>query len=214
MKEDIQAGFTRQLWSHLELARGLHLSRGHLYRLLEQGQILGPDVVIAPESYGWDPMRARRFGVEADRLDADFRPIGPPPDGSLAKAATLAKSRYSVTPKLYLSSWMCSYVYGLQKNAVYFMRSRNGFIPADVMIAPKKFGWSETRVIEFGEQTGRLDDSGIDAWAVRRTAEFGLAPDAGWVQKRVADRPPLKERVELALQDWHRRAAEDAAGSD
>jgi predicted DNA-binding transcriptional regulator AlpA len=213
MIQDEKEGLTRQYWSHMDLAKGLHLSRGHLYRLLDQGQMLGPDIVIAADRFGWDPRRAQRFGVDADRLDSDFRPIGPPPDGSLAKAETLAKTRYSVTPRVYLSSWLCSYVYGLKKNAVYFMRQRKAFIPADVKIEPKTYGWSEERVIEFGEQTGRLDDAKIDEWVRRRTAEFGLSPDIEWVRRRMAARPALYRTVEEALEKWrmHQEANAEAA---
>lgn len=215
MIQDEKEGLTRVYWSHMDLAKGLHLSRGHLYRLLDQGQMLGPDIVIAADRFGWDPKRALRFATDADRLDADGRPIGPPPDGSLKKAETLVKTRYSRTPDVYLSSWLCSYVYGLQKNAVYFMRSRGGprgaFIPADVKIEPKTYGWSEPRVIEFGEQTGRLDDAGIDLWVVRRTAEFGLSPDIAWVRKRLAEREGLQRRLDTALEEWRGKQAEAAA---
>lgn len=207
MDQDVSEGFTRQYWSHKELAAGLHLSRAHLYRLLEEGRILGPDIVIASDSFGWDPKRATRFGVDADRLDADGRPIGPPPEGSLAKAATLAKTKYSVTPKVYVSSWLASFMYGLKENAVYFMRKRKGFIPADVMIPPRKFGWSEPRVIEYGEQTGRLDDRGIERWVVRRTEEFGLSPDIKWVQDRLAANPKLIRDVERAMEAWRASAS-------
>lgn len=208
MKQDEKEGLTRTYWSHMDLAKGLRLSRGHLYRLLDQGQMLPPDIVIAADRFGWDPKRAQRFGMEADRLDSDGRPIGPPPDGSLAKAVTLAKTRYSVTPKVYLSTWLCSYAYGLQKNAVYFMRKRNAFIPADVKIEPKTYGWSEERVIEFGEQTGRLDAAGIDRWLLRRSEEFGLSPDIAWVQKRLAERPRLTRPLEAALEQWRASQAE------
>ncbi|MFC4328270.1 hypothetical protein ACFPC0_10580 [Streptomyces andamanensis] len=202
MDQDFRQDFTRKYWSHKELAAGLSLSRGHLYRLLEDGMILGPDIVIASNSFGWDPKRAKRFGVDCDRLDADGRPIGPPPEGSLAKAAMLAKTKYSVTPKVYVSSWLASFVYGLKENAVYFMRKRAAFIPADVLIAPRKFGWDETRVIEYGEQTGRLDEQGIDQWVVRRTEEFGLSPDVEWVRKRIARHPSLTTAVERAVEAW------------
>lgn len=210
MDMDEKPGLTTTYWSHMDLAAGLHLSRGHLYRLMEHGQMLGPDIVIAADRFGWDPRRARRFGMEADRLDADGRPIGPPPDGSLTKAATLAKTRYSITPKVYLSSWLSSYVYGLKKNAVYFMRKRKAFIPADVKIEPKTYGWSEPRVIEFGEQTGRLNDEGIDRWVVRRTAEFGLSPDIEWVRKRLTERAGLEDQVSGALEAWRSKQAEAA----
>lgn len=213
MDQDEKEGLTKRYLSHTELAKELHLSRGHLYRLLDQGQMLGPDIIIAADRFGWDPVRARRFGMEADRLDADGRPIGPPPDGSLAKAATLAKTRYSLTPKVYLSAWLCSFAYGLKKNAVYFMRDRESFIPADVKIEPKTYGWSEPRVIEFGEQTGRLDDEGIDKWVVRRTAEFGLSPDIEWVRKRLTERPKLTRRVEAAMEEWRANQAAKAAAA-
>jgi len=217
MEQDEKEGLTRVFWSHMDLAKGLYLSRGHLYRLLDQGHMLGPDIVIAADRFGWDPKRSQRFGMEADRLDADGRPIGPPPDGSLAKAETLVKTRYSRTPDVYLSSWLCSYAYGLKKNAVYFMRSRSAFIPADVKIEPKTYGWSEPRVIEFGEQTGRLDGDGIDRWVVRRTAEFGLSPDIAWVRKRLAERPAaeghpsLEDRVNHALEVWREKQRAQAA---
>ncbi|MFF9265780.1 hypothetical protein [Streptomyces longwoodensis] len=210
MIQDEKEGLTKTYWSHKDLAEGLHLSRGHLYRLLEQGQMLGPDIVIAADRFGWDPKRAMRFGVESDRLDSDGRDIGPPPVGSLNKATTLVKTRYSVAPRVYLSSWLCSYAYGLQKNAVYFMRKREGFIPADVKIEPKTYGWSEERVIEYGEQTGRLDDAGIDRWVLRRTAEFGLSPDIEWVRKRMAQRPALHRKVEEALEEWRERQEQAA----
>jgi predicted DNA-binding transcriptional regulator AlpA len=210
MKQDEKEGLTKTYWSHKDLAEGLKLSRGHLYRLLDQGQMLGPDIVIAADRFGWDPKRATRFGVESDRLDSDGRPIGPPPDGSLRKAETLVKTRYSVAPRVFLSSWLCSYAYGLQKNAVYFMRSRGAFIPADVKIEPKTYGWSEERVIEFGEQTGRLDDAGIDQWVRRRTADFGLSPDIEWVRKRMAQRPALHRGVEEALEEWRERQEQAA----
>jgi predicted DNA-binding transcriptional regulator AlpA len=211
MKQDEKEGLTRVFWSHSDLAAGLKLSRGHLYRLLDQGQMLPPDIVIAADRFGWDPKRAQRFGMEADRLDSDGRPIGPPPDGSLAKAETLAKTRYSVTPQVYLSSWLCSYAYGLQKNAVYFMRKRGAFIPADVKIEPKTYGWTEARVIEYGLQTGRLDDAGIDTWLLRRTADFGLSPDIAWVSKRLAARKGLSRRLDEALEQWRESQAASAA---
>jgi predicted DNA-binding transcriptional regulator AlpA len=203
---------TARYWSHQQLAKGLHLSRAHLYRLLEEGSMLGPDIVIAEGNVGWDPKRAQRFGVDTDRLNADFQPIGPPPDGSLAKARLLVKGTYSKVPSVYVSSWLASYIYGLGQNAVYFMRSRNGgsFIPADVMIAGK-YGWSEPRVIEYGEQTGRLADAGIDRWVVRRTRQFGLSPQIRWVQDRIAARPWLEEEVASALEAWRQTQAQKAA---
>ncbi|MEV6401074.1 hypothetical protein AB0M39_40930 [Streptomyces sp. NPDC051907] len=212
MKQD-EDEHTRTLWSHKELAKGMGLSRGHLYRLLENGHMIGPDVVVAKDNLGWEPKRARRFGADADRLDADGHPRNlPAAEGSLAKAATLVKSTYSVTPSVYLSSWLASYAYGLSKQAVYFMRERNAFIPADVAVGQgryRKYGWAEPRVIEFGEQTGRLNDDGIDLWVVRRTAEFGLSPDIAWVQQRLAERPGLTSRVERALEAW--RESQEAA---
>lgn len=194
---------TRHFWSHKELAVGMHLSRGHLYRLMDDGQMLPPDVVIAKDNFGWDPKRARRFGADADRLDADGRPMGPANDASLAKAALLAKTKYSVTPKVFLSSWLASFAYDLTSSAVYFMRTRSMFIPADVVVGGK-YGWSEDRVLEFGEQTGRLDEKGIDKWAVRRTAEFGLSPDTPWVQRRLAERKGLTSRIERAVEAWRK----------
>lgn len=210
MKQD-EDEHTRTFWSHTQLARGMGLSRGHLYRLLENGHMLGPDVVVAAGNLGWDPKRAKRFGADADRLDADGNPRGPAGEGSLAKAATLVKSTYSVTPSVYLSSWLASFAYDLSKQAVYFMRERGAFIPADVAVGEgryRKYGWSEPRVIEYGEQTGRLNDAGIDQWVVRRTEEFGLSPDIAWVQKRLAERSGLTSRVERALEAW--RASQEA----
>lgn len=206
---------TRVFWSHKELAQGMGLSRGHLYRLLEEGHMLGPDVVVAKDNLGWDPKRARRFGADADRLDADGNPRGPSGEVSLAKAATMVKTTYSKVPQVYLSSWLASYAYGLSKQAVYFMRGRRAFMPADVMVGRGqycKYGWSEPRVIEFGEQTGRLDEAGIDRWVVRRTEEFGLSPDIAWVQKRLTENAGLTTRVERALEAWHasQQAAEES----
>lgn len=211
MDQDVDE-HTRRYWSHKELAEGLHLSRAHLYRLLDQGHMLGPDVVIAKDNLGWDPVRARRFGADVDRLDADGRPLGSVGEGSLAKAEMLVKTTYSVTPTLYLSSWLASYCYGMTKSAVYFMRGRGGFIPADV-VAGVKYGWTEGRVIEFGFQTGRLDDEKLDLWAERRTAEFGLSPDVKWVQERLAERSGLTSRIERALETWRASQAADAEAS-
>jgi len=213
MEGDVLRGFTKRYWSHKELAEGLHLSRGHLYRLLEEGHMLGPDVVVAADNLGWDPRRARRFGVDTDRLDADGNPIGPPADGALAKAATLIKTRYSVKPKVYLSSWLASYAYGLKASSVYFIRKRStGFIPADVVV-DGKYGWSEERVIEFGEQTGRMDDTKINKWMIRRTEEFGLDPDIPWVQRRLnGTAAHLRDRVDQAVAVWRERQKNDQQG--
>lgn len=211
MESDIDPQLTRRYWNHTELAEGLHLSRAHLYRLLEDGHMLGPDVLVAAGTVGWDPRRARRFGADTDRLDADGRPLGPQADGSLAKAKDLIKTRYSARPRVYVSSWLASYVYGLDKATVFFMRQRDSFIPADVAVG-NKFGWAEDRVIEFGEQTGRLDDRKIDAWVVRRTEEFGLDPKIAWVERRVQERPRLTGALERAVEAWRaeQRAAAEA----
>lgn len=211
MKQDEDQN-TRALWSHKELAEGMGLSRGHLYRLLEDGQMLGPDVVVAKD-YGWNPERAKEFGVEAQRLDENGRSLGPAGDGDLALAEYLVKSKYGSRPQVYLSSWLASYCYGLTKQAVYFMRKRDGFIPADVALGQgqyRKYGWDESRVIEFGEQTGRLDDKKIDQWVVRRTKDHGLSPDAPWVGRRLAANPKLTSRVERAMEAW-RSSQEEAA---
>lgn len=195
---------TRQYWNHRQLAEGLHVSRAHLYRLLADGQMLGPDVLIAPVTVGWEPQRAKRFGADTNRLDADGRPLGPQADGSLAKVKDLIKTRYGSTPTVYVSSWLASYVYGLDKAAVFFARQRHSFIPADVRVG-RKLGWGEERVIEFGLQTGRMDDPRTDAWAVRRTEEFGLSPKIAWVERRVKERPGLAQELECAKQAWRVR---------
>lgn len=206
---DIDPKFTRSYWNHRQLAQGLGLSRGHLYRLLENGQMLPPDIVVAPENYGWDPGRARRFGADTDRLDADGRPLGQAPDGGLAQAEMLIKTRYAVRPKVYLSSWLVSHAYGLGSAAVYFMRKRDNFIPADVVVGQQKMGWSEPRVIEFGEQTGRMDDAKIDHWAFTRTAEHGLSPDIPWVQSRASKSPALRKELEKAVAAWEKKQEEE-----
>lgn len=203
---------TRRYWSLQDLAEGLHLSRGHTYRLVEGGLMLPPDIVVAPNSFGWDPARARAFGVDTERLNGDFQSIGPPPDGGAARAEELIKTKYAVTPKVYLSSWLASYAYGFKQNAVYFMRKRGGFIPADVLVA-SKFGWSEPRLMEYGEQTGRLDQEGIRRWVVRRTEEFGLSPDIPWVAAFVEKHPEAKlgPRLAAAKTTWAIRQAQEAA---
>lgn len=211
MKGDFDPRITKRYWNHKELAEGLHLSRAHLYRLLEEGHMLGPDVVVAADNLGWDPKRALRFGADTDRLDADGRPIGPQPDGGLVKARDLIKTRYGARPRVYLSSWLTSYVYGLDKSTVFFMRKRDTFIPADVLVG-RKFGWSEERIIEYGEQTGRLDDRKIDAWLLRRSEEFGLSPDIAWVERRVKERPLLTRPLERAVEAW-RASQTEAAGA-
>ncbi len=213
--EPQEPGLLKHYLTHAQLANELHLSRAHLYRVIDEGRMLGPDVIIVDGTYGWDAQRVRRFGIDTDRLDADGRPLVAPSNAaSRAKEEMLVKSTYSCTPKKYLSSWVASYVYGLEKGSTYFLRARGTFIPADVQVGAKKYGWSEARVIEFGFQTGRLDEAKLDAWAVRRTADHGLSPDTDWVRRRLAELPQkaataLTEKLEEARVQW--RAKEAAA---
>lgn len=173
-------------------AKQLHLSRSHLYRLEAEGALLRPAVFIAPDAYGWTPERVQEYGLDVKRLDADGEEQKRATEGALPEMQELVFRKYGAEPKLYLGQSYCSFVYGLQKHAVYFLRLRGqknphtgGFIHADVRI-DKRYGWDEMRVIEFGLQTGRLNDEKINTWAWRRTAEFGL-PDADWVAKRAAE---------------------------
>lgn len=216
MQGDFKDGFTRRYWSIQELAANLKLSRGHLYRLLTDGQMLGPDIIVAANNRGWDPERVARFGQETGRLDMDGRPLTPVPDGALSKAQELVKTRFLVPrPGIFVSSWLASYIYGLQESAVFFIRKREGgFIPADVVVG-KKWGWDERRVIEFGLQTGRLDDDKINKWVFRRTAEFGLPADIGWVKARVEERPELAARLTEANELYRKvQEAEEAAQAE
>lgn len=195
---DYQEGYTRVLWSHSDLAANLGIPRGQLYRDVPSGELLQPDVWIAPGSSGYDPERCIEFGKAIGRLGRNGRPLRRPKTDWAARAAAVAPD-FAVTTDVYLSSWYCSYLYGLQKSTVYFIRQRGGFICADVLIGKNKYGWAEPRVIEIGEQTGRLDDEKIDAWVVRRTAEFGLSPRTDWVERRVASRPDLKNTLDTAI---------------
>lgn len=183
---------TRRLLSYGELQRTLHLSRTQTFRLEREGARLLPDVVITPDTKGWEPERVLRYGVETGRLAEDGSPAGGwdeagrprsrVPDGSLPEMRRLVEEKYSGPPKLYLGSSHCSFLYGLSELSVYFLRERGAFIPASVRVGDKFFGWNEEEVIEFGRQTGRLDDPQIlKNWAVRRTEEFGLDPRTPWV---------------------------------
>ena len=212
MKND-EGPATQRFWTHTQLAENLGMSRMHLYRWADAGMLLPPDIVIAgSDNLGWAPSRARRFGAELGRLDADGKlrtgPDGQPQpaqqvDAKLAER--LAQTTYAKQPKVHLSSWLCSYTYGLKEEAVYFLRKRGAFITADVALS-NRYGWTEPRVLEFGEQTGRLDDAGIDRWAVRRTREFGLSPETPWVAARAKENEQLSAALRQAVEDWGRGA--------
>lgn len=214
-EHDYLEGFTQVLWSHQDLARGLKLSRGHLYRLLDREQMLPPDVIVLPDSYGWLPERARSFGKDIDRLDEDGNVIPQTPSSTLdkEKASLMVRTRYAKEPQVYLSSWFCSYMYGFNASTVYFIRKRGDFAPANVLIGKDKYGWDELRAIEIGEQTGRLDDEKIDRWLIRRTAYYGMSPEADWVKQRIQERPHLAKRLESAIETFQTTAYENTAGT-
>lgn len=182
---------TQKLLSYREMQERLYLSRTQTFRLERAGARLLPDVMIAPGTSGWKPERVLQYGIDTHRLAEDGQPIGGwdgdrpinrVPDGSLPAMRRLVEEKYSSPPRVYLGSAHCSYLYGLQELAVYFLRKRGAFIPAAVQVGTKFFGWDEEEVIRFGRQTGRLHDPAtLRAWAVRRTEEFGLDPRTPWV---------------------------------
>lgn len=207
---------TRRLLSYGELHKRLYLSRTQTFRLAREGARLLPDVVVTPGTNGWDEARVLQYGIDTQRLDENGEPSGGwdeqgkprvrVPDGSLPTMRRLVEDKYSAPPKVYLGSAHCSYLYGHTELSVLFLRKRGGFIPAHVLVGDSLLGWDEEEVIKFGRQTGRLKDPAIlRAWAVRRTAEFGLDPNVQWVVDLLgADNlptPPLPKTKRKAKAD-------------
>lgn len=202
---DINPNVTKRYLSYGEIQERLYLSRTQLFRLEREGARLAPDVVVTPETRGWSPERVLKYGIQTGRLDKegkpaggwteDGRPLNRVPDGSIAEMRRLVEDHYSAPPKVYLGSTHCSYLYGLTDLAVYFLRTRGAFIPANVKVGEKFLGWAEDEVILFGKQTGRLDDpETLRNWAVRRTQEFGMDPNTPWVVELLgADNLPKYE---------------------
>lgn len=188
---------TRHLLGYGELQKALYLSRTQTFRLEREGARLLPDVIITPDTMGWEPARVLRYGVDVGRLAEDGQPAGGwdgdrprnrVPDGSLPHMRRLVEEKYSAPPKVYLGSAHCSFVYGLGELSVFFLRHRGTFFPASVKVGSKFLGWDEEEVIKFGRQTGRLVDPEIlRTWAVRRTVEFKLDPRAPWVVKLLGE---------------------------
>lgn len=182
---------TQRLLSYREVQERLFLSRTQTFRLEREGARLHPDVLIAPSTSGWREDRVLQYGIDTGRLAEDGqpaggwdgdRPLNRVPDGSIPAMRRLVEEKYSGPTRTYLGSTHCSFLYGLQDLAVYFLRKRGAFIPATVLVGDKFFGWDEEEVIRFGRQTGRLHDPAIlKRWAIRRTEEFGLNPDVPWV---------------------------------
>ena len=184
---------TRRLLSYKQLYTRLYLSRTQTFRLEREGARLLPDAVVTPGTKGWEADRVLQYGINVKRLDENGQPIGGwdegrprnrVEDGSLPAMRRLVEERYSAPPKVYLGSAHCSFVYGHTDLSVLFLRKRQGFFPASVLIGDKLLGWDEEEVIKFGKQTGRLaqaDCPKLTAWAKRRTTEFGMDPNVAWV---------------------------------
>lgn len=195
--------FTKRYLGYGELQERLYLSRTQTFRLERDGARLLPDVIVTPGALGWDEERVLRYGIDTKRLGEDGQPAGGwdgdkprnrVEDGSIPAMRRLVEERYSAPPRLYLGSAHCSYLYGLTDLAVLALRRRGAFIPASVRVGDKFLGWTETEVIKFGKQTGRLADPEIlRAWAVRRTEEFGLDPNVPWVAEVLGEGVPLPE---------------------
>lgn len=187
---DIGPG-TRHLLSYTDLQKKLYLSRTQTFRLEREGARLAPDVMIASGKKGWDPDRVLRYGVDTGRLhpdgspaggwDATGRAINRAPEGSIPEMRRIVEEKYSTPPEVYISPVQCSLLYGLGEINVFFLRRRGTFIPAAVKIG-RDLGWDEKEVIQFGYQTGRLEDpETLRNWAHRRTEEFGMDPRTPWV---------------------------------
>lgn len=182
---------TQHLLSYRQVQERLYLSRTQTFRLEQEGARLLPDVTITPGTSGWKEERVLQYGIDTQRLSEDGQPIGGwdgdrpinrVPDGSIPAMRRLVQEKYSAAPRVYLGSAHCSFLYGLQDVAVYFLRKRGAFIPASVVVGGRVFGWEEGEVIRFGRQTGRLHDPQVlKRWAVRRTEEFNLDPNVPWV---------------------------------
>lgn len=194
---------TKRYLGYGELQERLYLSRTQTFRMERDGTRLLPDVVVTPGALGWDEERVLRYGIDTKRLAEDGQPAGGwdgdkprnrVEDGSTPAMRRLVEERYSSPPRLYLGSAHCSYLYGLTDLAVLALRRRGAFIPATVRVGDKFLGWTETEVIKFGKQTGRLADPEIlKVWAVRRTEEFGLDPNVPWVAEVLGEGTPLPE---------------------
>lgn len=182
---------TKRYLSYNQLYERLYLSRTQTFRLEREGARLLPDVLVTPGTQGWDEKRALQYGIDTGRLDEAGQPAGGwdgdrprnrVPDGSLPEMRRLVEEKYSAPPKVYLGSAHCSFLYGLTDLAVLALRRRGAFITASVVVGGQFLGWNELEVIKFGKQTGRLSDpQTLKNWAVRRTEEFGLDPNTGWV---------------------------------
>lgn len=182
---------TRRYLSYSQLHARLYMSRTQTFRLEREGARLLPDVVVTPGTKGWSEKRVLEYGVDTGRLREDGepaggwengRPVSRVEDGTLPAMRRLVEEKYSAPPKVYLGSVHCSYLYDNTELAVLFLRRRNSFMPAQVLVGERALGWDELEVIRFGRQTGRLDDPAVlKKWAVRRTTEFGLDPNTPWV---------------------------------
>jgi predicted DNA-binding transcriptional regulator AlpA len=182
---------TLRYLSYKQLHERLFLSRTQTFRLEREGARLLPDVIITPGTKGWLEKRVLEYGIDTGRLDEEGNPAGGwengrarsrVEDGTLPAMRRLVEEKYSAPPKVYLGSAHCSYLYDNTELAVLFLRKRNSFMPAQVAVGSRFFGWDEAEVIRFGRQTGRLDDPAVlKKWAVRRTEEFGLDPNTPWV---------------------------------
>jgi predicted DNA-binding transcriptional regulator AlpA len=192
LDSDIDPHKTRRFLSYREVQAALFLSRTSLFRLRRDRAFPLADVMVTPDTYGWDAERIQLYGLETGRLDERGQPAGGwddngrprnrVRDGALATMQKLVADRFSAPTRVYLGTMHCSYLYGLTDLSVYFLRKRGAFFSADVRIGEKFLGWSETNVIRFGHQTGRLEDPAVlAAWARRRTEDFGLDPRTPWV---------------------------------
>lgn len=193
--------------SYTDAARVLGLSRTQMYRLQDAGRLAPPDVLIAPDTWGWSIDRALRFGQDTLRLDFDGTPLATPSDGTLRRHPELIKEKYTQRAQVYLSSWVCSAVYSQKKDSVFFMRKRGDFPNAAARIGTQpnkrgRYGWEEDPVIEFGFQTRRMTDDKLDLWMVRRTLDFGLPVTDPIVSRRVDADGDVAEAVAFADRYW------------
>jgi hypothetical protein len=182
---DVVPGHTRKYLSLTDTANIAHLSRYHLGGLIERGQFPSPDVFIAPIYSGWDGDRVHNFCTEAELIHPDGSKYKKPSGGNNERKAllqTLVAGPYRTRTRVYLGNTLMAAAYNLRAAALYQARDREKFLPADIVVSTR-LGWDEEEVLRFGQQSGRIDESDVTKWAVRRTLAWDL-PVTDWVWDR------------------------------